>query len=275
MKPEVRYGARGARRGLMVGLCAVWLATAIVPAADVHLDMLKTRTGTFTNVTVVGQNKTDLFIRHARGIANIKISQVDDEAALRALGLYVEPPPEKQKTATSGATSVASALAAVPGGKTLAPEAARRAAEHLEQARARLAAAWHQPAQVLAISGGVLLGVYLLFCYCLKLICQKAGQPPGALIWLPVLQTFPLLRAARMSPWWFLGLLVPVLNVVVWVLWCFKIAQARGKSALTGLALLLPVVNVLAFLYLAFSDGAGKPTEERVVAARESLVFET
>lgn len=268
-----RFGLR-MRTGLLLGCGAVVINAAHVSGADVHLDMLKTRTGAFTNVTVVGQNKTDLFIRHARGIANIKISQIADEAALRSLGLYVEPPPDRQKPAApSGA--VASALASVPGGKHLSPETAQRVQERLARARAEVVAALRQPAQVLAVSGAVLLGVYLFFCYCLKLICQKAGQPPGGLIWIPVLQALPLLRAARMSPWWFLALVVPGLNFVALVLWCFKIAQARGKSALTAVALLLPGLNLVALLYLAFSDGAPKPTEERVVAARESLVFET
>src|SRR6267378_1299188 len=49
-----------------------------------------------------------------------------------------------------------------------------------------------------AFLGGILL-IHLLFCYCCLLICQKAGQEPGMLIWLPILQVFPLLRAARMS----------------------------------------------------------------------------
>jgi hypothetical protein len=255
--------------------CGLAAAAARVLAGDVHLDMLKTRTGTFTNVTVVGQSKTDLFIRHARGIANIKISQVDDEAAMRALGLYVEPPPEKQKPAASAPASLTSVLGAVPGASKLNPEVAHGAEERLAPAQAFAATALRQPVQVLAVSGALLLGVYLFFCYCLKLICQKAGHPPGAWIWLPVLQALPLLRAARMSAWWFAGLLVPVANLVVSVIWCFKIAQARGKSALTAIALLLPGLNVLALLYLAFSDGAGAAAEERVVAARESLVFET
>lgn len=246
---------------------------ALRAGADaVHLDMLKTRTGTLTNVTVVGRNQTDLFVRHARGMANVKIQQIDDEAALRALGLYVEPPPQKQKAAAASGP-VGAMLGSVNGDGKLAP-AARSAQEALGQARAKVGLLLHSPVQTLAVCVTILGGVYLFFCYCFKRICQKAGQPPGVLIWLPLFQALPLLRAAGMSRWWFLGLLLPVLNLVVSVLWCFKIAQACGKSALTGIALLLPGLNVLALLYLAFSGG-DKPDEERVATARESLVFET
>jgi uncharacterized membrane protein YhaH (DUF805 family) len=94
------------------------------------------------------------------------------------------------------------------------------------------------------------------------LICQKTGNPPGVLVWLPVLQLFPLLRAAGMSGWWFLAYFVPVLNMVAGILWCFTIAKARGKSAWVGLFLLLPVTNLFAFLYLAFSNGATAKEDE-------------
>ena len=102
--------------------------------------------------------------------------------------------------------------------------------------------------------GGVLLLLHLFQCYCLMLICRKAGHPPGLLVWIPVLQIFPMLRAAGMSGWWVLAFCVPVLNVVAWVLWCLNIAKARGKSVWVGVLLFLPITNLFAFLYLAFSD---------------------
>src|SRR5262249_23071676 len=79
--------------------------------------------------------------------------------------------------------------------------------------------------------GVVVLLLYLLMCYCSMLICQKTGHPPGTLIWIPVLQLIPLLRAAGMSPAWILAYFVPVLNVVAQIIWSFSISKARGKSA--------------------------------------------
>ena len=32
----------------------------------------------------------------------------------------------------------------------------------------------------------LMIGVYVFVCYCLKLICEKAGHPPGVLIWIPI-----------------------------------------------------------------------------------------
>jgi hypothetical protein len=107
---------------------------------------------------------------------------------------------------------------------------------------------------------GIALVVYLFHCYCCMLICQKTGNPPGLLVWVPVLQLLPLLRAAGMSGWWFLAYCVPGLNIVAQILWCLNIAKARGMTVWFGVLLLLPVTNLLAFLYLAFSEGP--PAEE-------------
>jgi hypothetical protein len=117
---------------------------------------------------------------------------------------------------------------------------------------------------LLAVAGGVLL-FYVFNCYCHRLICEKAGKKPGVLIWLPVLQIIPMFEAAGMSLLW---VLLPPLAPIVW---CFKIAKARGKSAGVGFALLLPVIGFFTFLYLAFSDGP-EPKEERVV---EVMCLET
>jgi hypothetical protein len=88
------------------------------------------------------------------------------------------------------------------------------------------------------------------------LICRKTGNPPGILVWLPVVQLLPLLRAASMSAWWFLAFCVPVLNIVAQVLWSLNIAKARGKSVWVGVLLILPITNLIALLYLAFSSGS-------------------
>jgi hypothetical protein len=100
-----------------------------------------------------------------------------------------------------------------------------------------------------------MLMLYMLFCYAAQCICQKAGQKPSALIWLPVLQWFPLLRAAKMSGWNFVLMLLPIVGIVVYLIWCVKICQARGKNPFWAFLLFFPITTALAFLYLGFSDG--------------------
>jgi len=107
----------------------------------------------------------------------------------------------------------------------------------------------------------ILVLFHLIYSFCLMLICRKAGTEPGLMVWLPLFQIFPMFRAAAMSGWWALGLLVPFLNLVVMILWCFNIVRARGKSVVWAILLILPFTNLIAFLYLAFS-GADTPEEE-------------
>jgi apolipoprotein N-acyltransferase len=74
-----------------------------------------------------------------------------------------------------------------------------------------------------------------------------------------------MLQAASMSGWWFILFCIPVLNLVGYVVWSFKIVHARGKTLPLAILLLLPVTNVFAFLYLAFSEApAGKMQGERL-----------
>jgi len=119
---------------------------------------------------------------------------------------------------------------------------------------------------------GLGLGVYLFCCYCLALVCKKAGSEPGLLIWFPILQWFPLLEAAGMSGLWFLAFFVPVLGLVAYVLWCFNIVRAREKSAFVAILLLFPVTNLFALLYLAFSSAA---PEEEPPQKYKSMALET
>jgi hypothetical protein len=68
-----------------------------------------------------------------------------------------------------------------------------------------------------------------------------------------------------MSAWWFLGFLVPGVNLVAQVFWCLKITHARGKGFGVALLLILPISSPFAALYLAFSGAdAPKKAERRV-----------
>src|SRR5262249_46847080 len=132
----------------------------------------------------------------------------------------------------------------------------------------KLATAWNQQlatavakmppltTQLIAIVTASFLLVYFFFCYCCMLICQKTGSNPSFLIFIPVLQAFPLLKAAQMSRWWFVAFLVPGINLIAQIVWSVKIVRARCKSGVVALGLILPPTSPLAFLYLAFSNAA-------------------
>jgi hypothetical protein len=257
-----------------LGICLAFLLS--VPtglhAADAPIPTLQIGTVTYSNVTVYGQTEKDLYISHAGGLENIKMSTLD-APALRALGL-LEEAKEVEIAATAASNPWQDNLAAKLEGTGV-----KFTTEALNE---RLNTPLPKQALIIASSLAALL--YLFTCYCLKRICQNAGTPPGILIWLPVLQMIPLLRAARMSPWLLLAMtviwvpiffLIPMLppaqmflgfallagvalaNVIIQIVWVFRVVKSCGKSPLVAVLMLLPVTNLFAFLYLAFSQNEG------------------
>jgi hypothetical protein len=95
--------------------------------------------------------------------------------------------------------------------------------------------------------------IYLYFAYCLVAIGKKSGDQRAWWGWIPVLQVLLMLRVANLSYWWFLALLVPIVNigVAIWV-W-IRIAQRRSKPAWTGALMIIPGVDLFVLGYLAFS----------------------
>ncbi|HAV61743.1 MAG TPA: hypothetical protein DCY13_05180 [Verrucomicrobiales bacterium] len=96
--------------------------------------------------------------------------------------------------------------------------------------------------------------IYLFFCYCCKLICEKAGHQPGILIWIPIVNLIPLLTVAKLPVWMIILLLIPFVNIVVGAIMWFKICEARGKPGWLFLLLFIPIVNIAFLPYLAFSE---------------------
>jgi hypothetical protein len=241
-----------------------WLALAVllIPfrgiagTADERFDVLQIGTQTYSNVTVTTKAKQYVFLLHSAGMASIKVSQLPPDV-LDKLG-YAAPAP---KVTTNTAVVWAKREIA----KINTPQV-RELGKQMEQkwrgqATAKLTAMHLTGPALIYVVLGIALLLYLFQSYCFMLICRKTGQRPGILVWLPAVQFFPLLRAAGMSAWWFLGFCVPGLNIVAGVMWCFNIAKARGKSVWVAVLLLLPFTSLFAFLYLAFSNG-GSPGED-------------
>jgi hypothetical protein len=249
---EKQHDASARLAWLVLAACLIQPVLAR-PAEDAF-PLLQIGTRTYTNVTVTTKAKTYIFIFHTGGMNSIKVADLSAEVR-EQLGYGSA---EKPKASTN---SLAAAWAKTEVAKLETPQ--------VKEIRQKLAQRWHASTatglpllalvtnrMILAISAIIVLS-YLLHCYCFMLICQKAGHPPGLLVWLPVFQLFPLLRAAGMSAWWFAAWLLPLLNIVALILWSVKITKARGKSAWVAFLLILPLTSFLAILYLAFSNGAG------------------
>jgi hypothetical protein len=242
---------------VVTGLIGLQAASATL---EQTLDVLKVGTQTYKNVTVTTKSKSYVFIIHSSGMTNLKVADLTPDV-LVTLGY---PDPTTPKTQTNAAASWAKQTLAKLDGpqvKAVRGQIQDQWSHHIPGAsRLPFPLPALTPTLLFAVAG-VLVGLYLFHCFCLKLICKKSGHEPGFLVWLPLLQLIPMLRAAAMPGGWFFAFLVPGLNLVVSVVWCFKIAAARGKTALVAIFLLLPITSLFAFLYLAFSNGAGSRSE--------------
>jgi hypothetical protein len=250
----------------MFGVCDF----AAVGADEHKFPVLQIGTQEYKNVTVTTKAKDYIFILHSTGMTNIKVAELPEN--LRAELGYEGPAAKEKKAAVWSGAGV--------------PKFDKAEMEKIEkQLNAALGpgrklppmVSLIQPWMIYAFLGGCFLA-YLFFCYCSMLICAKTGNQAGLLVWLPILQMIPLLKAAGMSPAWFLAMFVPLLNLVVPIIWSFKIVTARSKGPAIAIMLLLPLFNVIAYLYLAFSDGAtpAKSSEKRAdTQTPELMTLET
>jgi hypothetical protein len=236
---------------ISVTVLALGLVLPMAPtqaAQEIQFDTLEIGTAFYTNVVVLNYTDTDVFIQHAGGLSNFKIENLNPQVLAQLTGRPNPTLPQESKAGSFQdqiATRINEQIASNP---------------ELQQA---FGEGWQPgtqpelppiPTGFIVAFLGIFLFIHLFFCFCAKLIVEKTGQPAGFLIWLPVLQMFPLLRAANMPAWWFLLMLLPFLNIIACIMWCFKIVEARGKSVVWAIFLLLPFTNFLAFLYLAFSS---------------------
>ena len=255
MKPDI--GKAKSQLLCMTGLACLLLSTMAPATAQVEgaqeatertLESLSIGGETFLNVKVFQQTPTDVLFRHDGGITGFKVQYLDNPT-LRRLGYEIAEVPPKASEVASERLETLSEL--VPPGDFR----------------------WG----LLLLSTALLalvIGACIYTGYVFRLICLKSGTTPGFAVWLPFLQAFPLLRAARMSWAWLLalaslsvllayaafrvpehtpvfGALLAVAFVGLAMVWSVRICHACGKNSLFALFLLLPGLNCLALVYLA------------------------
>jgi len=229
-------------------------------ATEATFAVLQTKTGSYTNVTVTSKTEGWIFILHAAGMGNIKISDLATDVQEK-LGYAV---PKEKGTSKPIVMPTMQELTDIK-----LPQMAQLEQSWREGGASAVMSAFGNPLAVWAALGMVGL-IYLFFCYCSMKICRGAHTAPGFLVWVPVLQLIPLLRAAGMSRIWFFAFLVPVVNLLAQLVWYVRIVEARGKGPLLVLWLVLPFTRPFAFLYLAFSQPAPIKSEKHVAFVLET-----
>lgn len=118
----------------------------------------------------------------------------------------------------------------------------------------------------LFLIGGFFLWLifHIFYSFCFLKICQRLGDDPGFIIWIPILQFIPIFKIGDMNPLWLLlliGFVIPLVNfvatiafMVVSIIVWYKICEKRGKPGWLVVLFFLPIVNLLVIPYLAFSE---------------------
>ena len=196
---------------------------------DLKLDVLRTRTVIYTNVTVYERSATDIFITHSRGFGNVKIKDLDNDT-LRALGL--------SKTNLS-----ASAISRTAKGKEVAKLSAKatnvvRSVMAKTQAQQLIKRTVPDMKSILAklpvrMSSKVLVGLFHrhlgrlpVFLLLPETDLQTLGRKPVPSSGCQFCRCFPCCVPSGMSGWWFIAFLIPLLNIVALILWSAKIYRS-------------------------------------------------
>lgn len=109
-----------------------------------------------------------------------------------------------------------------------------------------------------------LLVLYVFFAYCLAELAKRLGMPFGkAFIWalIPIANIFLILKLAEKPMWWFILMLIPIVNFVIAILVWMAIAERRGRPAWWGVVIaIVPIVNLVLFLILCFGGEGSAPS---------------
>ena len=96
--------------------------------------------------------------------------------------------------------------------------------------------------------------VYIWMAVCLQTIARKTGTQDDWLAWIPIANTYLLIKIAGWSGWWIFALLVPILNIGLVIAWWWLVSEKRGKPGWLGVLMIVPPIDLIVPGVLAFSE---------------------
>ncbi len=100
----------------------------------------------------------------------------------------------------------------------------------------------------------IMLVVYVYSAYCMYRIAQRTNTPSAWMAFFPLLNVFLAISIAKKPWWYFILLLIPLVNIVFAIIITINIAKSRGKSGFEGFLLCIPFVNFIVLGHLAFGE---------------------
>lgn len=96
---------------------------------------------------------------------------------------------------------------------------------------------------------------YIFSSYCFWKIYQKLGESDAWFAWVPFLAQWKMYQAGGKSPWWLIGLFIPIVNFVAIIILIgamINIVKRLGKNPWLILLMIIPLVNFWVLYHFAF-----------------------
>lgn len=106
----------------------------------------------------------------------------------------------------------------------------------------------------LAILCIFLVVMYVYHALALQTIAQKTNTENPWFAWVPILNVILMINIARKPIWWIILCLIPLVNIVIFIILWMGVAEARNKPNWWGILIIVPVANFIVPGYLAWSD---------------------
>lgn len=106
------------------------------------------------------------------------------------------------------------------------------------------------------------LGMIAFYAYnaiCLMFLAKKTGTPNGWMAWIPILNVYLMCKVGGKSGAWIFLFLIPVVNIVIFVILWAAISERCGKPGWLGILMLISPINLIIMGILAFSKSPAVP----------------
>jgi hypothetical protein len=100
----------------------------------------------------------------------------------------------------------------------------------------------------------VVAAIYVYSALTMQTIAEKTNTENPWLAWIPIANIILLLNIAKKPIWWIVLCLIPLVNLIVFIIVWMAVAEARGKPGWVGVLLIVPVLGALMPGYLAWAD---------------------
>jgi hypothetical protein len=100
----------------------------------------------------------------------------------------------------------------------------------------------------------IIAAVYVYTALAVQTIAEKTNTENPWLAWIPIANLILLLNIAKKPIWWIVLCLIPLVNLIVFIIVWMAVAEARGKPGWVGVLLIVPVLGALMPGYLAWAD---------------------